>query len=203
MSESGYKVFKKRDFGQFVYMTVAVCLAAAGVLMLVQKDIGMTWLQLGLKIFLLVCGLGIISGYFLNSRTRFRPGWTLPTGIIFTFIGGGYLILDSVPTISSPSVSTGTFVMFFAFINGCLLLSTSIQLFSLRLKRWTVYLVYSLLSFGIVSLIYIDAFTLKTNSLIACAVYMFLLAAQLVTEAVIDLLKVSRARISFFAEENK
>ncbi|MCR5694916.1 MAG: hypothetical protein K6G89_08130 [Clostridia bacterium] len=189
MSEGGYKCFKKRDFGQFVYLAVAVSLIGIGILLLVQQDIGQPQILLGLKIVTLVCGVGTLAGYFMNLRTRFRPGWTLATGIIFTLVSAGYLIVDSIETLPKPFNTIGDIILFFSFINSCLLLASAIQIFSLRLKRWSLYALFSLLGFVYFVLLYTDTFSLRANEFVGCAVFMFILAAQFVTEGITDLVK--------------
>ncbi len=202
MNKEGYKCFKKKDFGQFVYIALGAALMAMGVLLLVQKEIGETSISLGLKITTLICGLGIIAGYFLNSRTRFRPCWTLPTGILFTFIGAGYLIQYGISSIKAPSATVSTVVILLTLINASLLLSSAIQVFSLRLRRWAYFGAYAVINFIFFIFVYTDAFGLKTNELTGCAIFMFIIALQLIIEGVIDLLKIANVNKRYASEEH-
>lgn len=203
MNKGEIRCFKRRDFGQFLYFGVALCLFGIGVLLLIQKDIGSADIITGLKFITLICGAGILAGFFLNTRTRFRPGWTLPLGLILTLIGVGYVFSDIFKAVKKPSVGLSVIVILISFINSCLVLSTSIQVFSLRLKRWRYYAAYAIINFTYFTMLFTNTFSLRENELVGCSIFMFILAVQLTVEGLIDLLKFEAARKRFAPEETK
>lgn len=201
MSNGGYKCFKKRDFGHFLYFAAALCFLGIGVLLLIQQDIGYKDIIVGLKVTMLICGLGILAGYFFNSRTRFRPGWTLPMGIVMTFIGAGYIAADIIKPLKTPDINLASIVMLVSFLNISLLLSTSVQVAALRLRRWRFYAAYAIANVIYLVFIYTDLFGIRTNAIIGSAIFMFILAIQLIVEGLIDLIKFEAARKRFNTSE--
>ncbi len=201
MSNGGYKCFKKRDFGHFLYFAAAVCLLGIGVLLLIQQDIGYKDILTGLKITMLICGAGTVCGYFFNSRTRFRPCWTLPMGIFLTFIGAGYIAADIIKPLTTPDLNLSSVVLLIIFLNVTLLLSTSVQVAALKLRRWRYYAAYAIANMIYLVLMYTDIFSLRSNPLVGCAVFMFLLSIQLIIEGLIDLIKFEAARKRYASAE--
>jgi len=189
--DNGYRCFSKKNFGQLVYICVAVVLIAVGLLLIISRNIGSDAIVLGIKVFTLIAGLGIIAGYFLNQRTRFRPCWTLPMGIMLSAVGAAYLIADALPAVDKPQIALVPVVILFSFAGGALFLSTAIQLKSLILKRWIFDLLFSVVSFTYCFMLYMDAFSLRNSEFVACAVLMFILATALVFEGLTDIVKQS------------
>ena len=113
--DNGYRCFSKKNFGQLVYICVAVVLIAVGLLLIISRNIGSDAIVLGIKVFTLIAGLGIIAGYFLNQRTRFRPCWTLPMGIMFSAVGAAYLIADALPAVDKPQIALVPVVVSFTY----------------------------------------------------------------------------------------
>ncbi|MBO7503593.1 MAG: hypothetical protein J6U38_04415 [Clostridia bacterium] len=189
--DNGYRCFSRKNFGQLVYICVAVVLIAVGLLLILSRDIGSDSIVLGLKIFTLVAGLGIIAGYFLNQRTRFRPCWTLPMGIMFSSVGAMYLVADALPAVDKPQITIVPVVILFSFAGGALFLSTAIQLRSLLLKRWVFDLIFAVISLVYCFMLYMDTFSLRSREFISCAVLMFIIATALVVEGLTDIVKQS------------
>ncbi|MBP1587096.1 MAG: hypothetical protein ILO53_01675 [Clostridia bacterium] len=187
--DEGYKSFKKRDFGQIIFIVVAVALLTAGVMLLIPNEIGRDALLFGVKIFTVLCGGGVIAGFFFNSRTRFRPTFTLSLGIILAGTGLLYLALEFAKTVSAPQISLPSSVMMLSFITSVLLLTSSIQIRALRLKRWVFQLIYAALcvTFGV--MIFFNLFELRSNEFICVSVYMFILAIMFFTEGITDIAK--------------
>ena len=192
--DEGYKSFKKRDFGQIIFIVAAVALLTAGVMLLIPNEIGREALMFGIKTFTVLCGAGVVAGFFFNSRTRFRPTYTLPLGLILTGTGLLYLASEFIDDISAPQISLPSVVMLLSFITAVLLLTSAIQLRALRLKRWLLHLIYALLSSAFGIMVFFDLFSLRANEFICVSVYMFILAIVFFTEGITDIAKRMKIR---------
>ena len=187
--DEGYKSFKKRDFGQVIFIVVALALLSCGVLLLIPNEIGRSSLMFGLKVFTVLCGGGVIAGFFFNSRTRFRPTFTLSLGIFLAAAGLFYLALDISGKVNAPQISLPSVVMMLAFISAVLLATSSIQIKALKLRRWIFQLIYALVSASFGIMIFFDLFSLRENEFVCVSVFAFILAVTLFTEGVTDAVK--------------
>ncbi len=170
--------FKKKDFGAIIYRAIAYCLAICGILLLIQKNIASDTLFLGIKIFTLLIGIGLLFCFFFNARTRFRPGWTLPMAFVLGMAGGGSLALDIFSKSYVPSIGVSSVVILLFAVNGVLLLSTGIQQKYLCLKRWVVLILLGVMSLSACILIFLNVSLIREYPLTTVALFMFMLSLQ-------------------------
>jgi hypothetical protein len=173
--------FSKRDFGGIILVGIGIAEIIVALLLLLSLKINQKALIYGVIICTSVFGIGYFSAYFANARTRFRPCWYLPMGLLLLSIGGVFAIFN-IAGANIPSVSISTLVMCIAGFNFIVSMSNSFHLNALCLSRWYTIALFSIINACYSLFIYFDFFSLRSKTMLCVAVMFILLAFQTLIE---------------------
>lgn len=167
-----------RDYGAIIVRALSYCLFICGLLLFIQKDIADSLIFNGLKALILITSAALFLCFFYNARSKFRPGWTLPTAAMYAMIGSLYLLAMIFPTLGIRTFGATTLVLILSAVNSSLLLSSAVQTKALALRRWPVYLFLFILNIVYGILLFFNIFNLRQMPVSATAIYLLLFALQ-------------------------
>ena len=173
--------FSKRDFGGIILVGIGIAEIIVALLLMLSLKINEKALTYGVIICTSVFGIGYFSAYFANARTRFRPCWYLPVGMLLLSIGAVFTIFKLAGA-AIPSISVSTLVMCVAGFNFIVSLSNSFHLNALCLSRWYTVALFSIINACYSLFIYFDFFGLRGKPMLCVAVMYILLALQTLIE---------------------
>lgn len=173
--------FSKRDFGGIVLAGVGVAELVVAFLLFLSLKINETTLMYGLSVCTAVFGLGYFCAYIANARSRVRPCWYLPIGILLAGIGV-FPFVAKMLSVALPGVSLSAVVICICVFNAVISLSNSFQLKSLCLSRWFAVAFFSAVNFCYGVFVYLNLFDLRTENNICIAVFLIIIAVQTLFE---------------------
>ena len=170
-------------------MVLGLCSVVVAFLMLLTENFGTEQLTEGLKLFALISGISLILAFYFNKRSRIRPSWSLPFGLILIVISLGYFLCDIVPGFEKPSFGLSLITEALAIFDGVLLISCGLHLRELTMKRRFMHYTFSLLCFVFVILSYGDYFSLRSNEISCCGVFLIIFGAEAIGEGISDMVR--------------
>ncbi len=182
--------FSKRDFGEIILTGLGVAEFLIAVLLCLSLKINEKTLTYGVCVCTLIFGAGYIFAYLANARTRFRPCWYLPFGILLFFIGACVVFASLLRLQLPASLGITAVVILASLFNFILTLSNSFQLKALCLKRWIPVAFFGIVNLTFAAVVYLiqdgkikNIFSLGDKPLRCVAVFFMILAVQTVTES--------------------